>query len=165
MRRTLFILIAVLLMVSPAAAQENKLQDQKPAAPSATAETEKPKNEVERMLENAEKRGEKVLAACVSQDCGGSEKIEDGVVKGRALYLAKPAYPNIARMAHASGEVKVRVIIGEEGTVIAAAAVSGHPLLYGVSVAAARETTFTPTQLHGKPVKVTGVLTYQFVSK
>lgn len=61
MRRSLFTLIAVLLMISPAAAQENKPQDQKPTASTATDGTEKPKNEVERMLEESRNSGETVL--------------------------------------------------------------------------------------------------------
>lgn len=162
MRHTLLISIAVLVMLSPAAARENKTQEQKAATPAI----EKPKNEVERMLEGAAKRGEKVLVGCITEDCAGSDqKIESGVVIGKALHLAKPAYPNIARKAYAQGEVKVQVIIDEEGYVAAAVAISGHPLLYGVSAAAARETTFTPTLLQGKPVKVVGVLTYNFVAR
>lgn len=164
MRHTLFTLIIVLLLAPQALAQVRKIPAQQPSTP-ATTETEKPKNEVELMLEDAKKRGEPVLATCVKEDCGGSEKIGDGVETGRALRLAKPAYPPLARRAHVEGQVKVQVIIGEEGTVIAAAAVDGHPLLFGVSVAAARESTFSPTRLNGKPVKVVGVLEYSFVAQ
>jgi hypothetical protein len=39
---------------------------------------------------------------------------------------------------------------------MAAAAVSGHPLLPATSVAAARQARFTPTKIDGKPVLVTG---------
>jgi Gram-negative bacterial TonB protein C-terminal len=164
MRLTLFTLILTLLVISPVLAQENKAPDQKPSAPTSTTETEKPKNEVERILEDAAKSGEKILASCVAEPCG-SEIIDDGVEKGRALRLPQPRYPPIARAAHVSGEVKVQVIIDEEGKVIAAAAISGHPLLFGVSVAAAREATFTPTRLFGKPVKVFGEIQYNFVAK
>ena len=163
MRHTLLTLIFTLLTFSPVVAQETKPQDQKPTNPT-TAETEKPKNEVELMLEDSKKRGEMVLAACV-ENCDSEKAITGGVIKGKALHLAKPEYPRLARMAHAQGEVKVQVIIDEDGAVIKAAAVSGHPLLYAVSVAAARETKFTPTLWDGKPVKVTGVLTYNFVAQ
>lgn len=151
----------VLLITPKAVAHETKAQDQKPAA---ATETSKQKNEVDRLLEEAAKRGETVLVGCVSEDCvKDSAQITAGVERGKALHLATPSYPNIARKAKAEGEVKVQIIIDGEGKVIAAAAISGHPLLYGVSVKAARETTFTPTLLYGKPVKVTGVLTYNFV--
>ena len=46
--------------------------------------------------------------------------------------------------------------------VIAAKAVSGHPLLQAASVAAARNAKFTPTKMSGQPVKVQGVLIYTF---
>ena len=162
MRHILLTLIFTVLTASQVVAQETKPQDQKPANPTTT-ESEKPKNEVERLLEDSAKRGDMVLSACI-ENCG-SEAITGGVEKGRALHLPKPAYPNIARMGRASGEVKVMVLIDKQGNVIAAAAISGHPLLYAVSVAAARETKYTPTLLDGKPVKVTGVLTYNFIEK
>lgn len=162
MRHILLTLIFTLLAFSPVVAQETKPQDQKAATPTAT-ETEKPKNEVDLMLEDSKKRGEKVLAACI-ENCGSEGAIPSGVIKGKALHLPKPGYPRIARMGSASGEVIVQVIIGEEGNVIRAAAISGHPLLYAVSVAAARESKFTPTELDGKPVKVVGVLKYNFVT-
>jgi protein TonB len=91
--------------------------------------------------------------------------ISGGVLNGKAISLPKPAYPPIARQAHASGTVVVQVTIDENGSVISAHAVSGHPLLQGVAVAAARGARFSPTKLSGQPVKVTGVITYNFVAQ
>ena len=91
--------------------------------------------------------------------------ISGGVLNGKAISLPKPAYPPIARSAHASGTVVVQVTIDENGSVISAHAVSGHPLLQAVSVAAARGARFSPTKLSGQPVKVTGVITYNFVAQ
>ena len=88
-----------------------------------------------------------------------------GVLNGKALALPQPAYPPLARAAHASGTVTVQVLIDEEGNVIKAAAVDGHPLLQAASVAAAREAKFTPTLLEGEPVKVTGVIQYNFIAQ
>jgi len=92
-------------------------------------------------------------------------KIESGVLNGRALSLGRPAYPPIARAAHASGTVTVQVLIDEQGNVIAAHAVDGHPLLQAAAVGAARQARFSPTLLEGDPVKVTGVIKYNFVSR
>jgi TonB family protein len=86
----------------------------------------------------------------------------DGVLNGRALALPPPAYPPIARAAHAFGTVIVQVLIDEEGNVIAARAAKGHPLLQAAAVAAARQARFSPTLLEGEPVRVTGVITYEF---
>ena len=56
------------------------------------------------------------------------------------------------------------VTVDEDGNVISAAAVSGHPLLRAASVKAAREAKFAPVLLSGQPVKFTGVLVYNFVA-
>lgn len=89
--------------------------------------------------------------------------ISGGVLNGKAVSLPKPPYPAIARSAHASGTVTVQVTIDENGNVISARAVSGHPLLQAAAVSAARQAKFSPTKLSGQPVKVTGVITYNFV--
>jgi len=91
--------------------------------------------------------------------------ISGGVLNGKAVSLPKPPYPAIARQAHASGTVTVQVTIDENGNVISAHAISGHPLLQAVAVAAARGAKFSPTKLSGQPVKVTGVITYNFVAQ
>ena len=88
--------------------------------------------------------------------------ISGGVLNGKAIKLAQPPYPPIARAAHASGQVTVQVLLDENGNVISATAVSGHPLLQPAAVAAARASKFTPTLLSGQPVKVTGVLIFNF---
>lgn len=91
--------------------------------------------------------------------------ISGGVLNGKAISLPHPPYPPIAKQAHASGTVVVQVTIDENGNVISAHAVSGHPLLQAVAVAAARGAKFSPTKLSGQPVKVTGVITYNFVAQ
>jgi protein TonB len=91
--------------------------------------------------------------------------ISGGVLNGKAISLPKPAYPPIARAAHASGTVVVQVLIDENGNVVSAHAVSGHPLLQAVAVGAARQAKFSPTKLSGQPVKVTGVIQYNFVAQ
>jgi len=91
--------------------------------------------------------------------------ISGGVLNGKAISLPKPPYPPIAKQARASGTVVVQVVIDENGNVISAHAVSGHPLLQAVSVTAARQARFSPTKLSGQPGKVTGVITYNFVAQ
>ncbi len=88
--------------------------------------------------------------------------ISGGVVNGKATNLVKPPYPAAARAVRASGAVNVQVTIDESGNVISASAVSGHPLLRAAAVQAARSSKFSPTLLSGQPVKVTGVIVYNF---
>ena len=92
-----------------------------------------------------------------------SKIISGGVLNGKATSLPIPAYPAAARAVNAEGTIIVEVVIDEEGSVNTATAVSGHPLLRAASVDAARGAKFTPTLLMGEPVKVTGVITYNFV--
>jgi len=91
--------------------------------------------------------------------------ISGGVLNGKAISLPRPAYPAVARAARASGTVTVQVTIDESGKVISARAVGGHPLLQQAAVQAAYGARFSPTQLSGQPVKVTGVITYNFVAQ
>lgn len=91
--------------------------------------------------------------------------ISGGVLNGKAIRLVTPPYPAIARSAHASGSVQVQVLIDENGNVLSAHAVSGHPLLQAAAVAAARASKFSPTKLSGQPVKVNGVIIYNFVAQ
>jgi protein TonB len=59
--------------------------------------------------------------------------------------------------------VTVQITVDEGGRVVSASAVSGHPLLRAAAEGAARQARFSPTLLSGQPVKVTGVITYNFV--
>ncbi|HEY0429096.1 MAG TPA: energy transducer TonB [Pyrinomonadaceae bacterium] len=88
--------------------------------------------------------------------------ISGGVLNGKAKTLVKPAYPEAAKAVRASGAVNIQVTIDEEGNVISATAVSGHPLLRAASEEAARASKFSPTMLEGVPVKVTGIIVYNF---
>jgi TonB family protein len=91
--------------------------------------------------------------------------INGGVLNGKATSLPVPVFPAIARQAHASGTVNVEVLISEGGEVVAAHAVSGHPLLQASAVTAARQASFAPTRLNGEPVRVSGILVYNFVAQ
>jgi TonB family protein len=111
-------------------------------------------------------RGATPVVTIIGQAKGASTtegSIAGGVLNGKAVALPKPVYPTIARAAHASGTVVVQVLIDEEGNVVSAHAVSGHPLLQAASVAAAREAKFLPTTLSGQRVKVTGVIQFNFI--
>ena len=85
-----------------------------------------------------------------------------GVVNGQATYLPKPAYPTTALAVRAEGKVNVQVLIDERGRVVSATAVSGNGLLRSAAESAARSARFTPTKLSDVPVKVTGVIVYNF---
>lgn len=89
--------------------------------------------------------------------------VSKGVITGLALSLPKPMYPPIAKQARANGPVNVQVLIDETGKVISAKAVTGHPLLLAAAQQAAYGARFSPTKLGDQAVKVSGVITYNFV--
>jgi protein TonB len=88
--------------------------------------------------------------------------VSGGVLQGSAIKKIQPPYPPIAKAARASGAVQVQVTISEDGRVMDAAVVSGHPLLRDAALQAAKQWVFKPTELSGVPVKVQGVLTFNF---
>jgi TonB family protein len=133
--------------------------------------SEKVKGEVDLKLDELKARHETVLFACLeSTGCEPLKKgqfidgrlIQEDPARGKAINLPKPAYPAMARAAHASGTVEVEVVVDEEGKVIAAQAISGHPLLHVAALKAAREATFIPVLVDGKPFKIAGIINYNF---
>ncbi|MEP6705447.1 MAG: energy transducer TonB, partial [Acidobacteriota bacterium] len=86
----------------------------------------------------------------------------EGVINGKATFLPNPPYPKPAEMIGAYGIVNVQVTIDESGKVISSKAVSGHPLLRGTAESAAWKAKFSPTYLSKVPVKVTGVIVFNF---
>lgn len=87
----------------------------------------------------------------------------EGVVNGKATFLPKPIYSAAAKAVNAQGKVDVQVTIDEAGNVISARAVSGNALLRPAAEDAARRAKFSVTYLSRVPVKVTGVIIYNFV--
>ncbi len=89
-------------------------------------------------------------------------RVSGGVLAGRAIEKPQPEYPLMARQAGVTGAVVVEVIVSEQGRIISARAISGHPLLRDAAVQAARGWIFQPTELEGVPVKVIGTITFNF---
>lgn len=86
----------------------------------------------------------------------GDELLE-GVVKWE-----EPEYPPIARLARAGGPVVVELEINEQGDVVSARVVSGHPLLQAATLKAARAWKFKPAKVNDVPVRLAGSITYTF---
>jgi len=108
--------------------------------------------------------GQIVYNFLADNDKAPPKMISGGVLNGKAISLPHPEYPQAAAAVRASGAVSVQVTIDENGNVISAAAASGHPLLRAAAESAAREAKFSPTLLSGNPVKVSGILTYNFAA-
>ena len=91
--------------------------------------------------------------------------VEGGFMNGSAVELPKAIYPEAARKSHASGTVQVQVLVDETGSVILATAVFGPEELREAAVKAAQRAKFKPKIVDGVPVKVKGILTYDFVAQ
>ena len=89
--------------------------------------------------------------------------VSEGVIRAKVLEMPKPAYPILALKARIQGPVNVQILVDETGKVVSAQAVKGSPMLTQAAVDAARRARFTPTKLGDQPVKVQGVITYNFV--
>ncbi len=84
------------------------------------------------------------------------------VLNGDAISLPKPSYPRTAAALNLEGTVRIQITIDEAGNVISAKAADGHPFFRPVAEQAARNAKFRPTLLNDVPVKVTGVIVYNF---
>jgi len=88
------------------------------------------------------------------------------ILNGRALDLPRPEYPRDARQLGLSGMVVILVEIDEKGKVLSAKDIcQGLPFLTEASINAALRARFSPTLLSGQPIKVTGVIQYNFIKR
>lgn len=89
--------------------------------------------------------------------------IDKGTLNFSSISMPAPIYPPAALTIKAEGEVKIRTVIDEDGTVYSATPYSGHPFLRIPAKNAACQAKFNQTLLSGQPVKVAGFLIYNFV--
>ena len=99
-----------------------------------------------------------------SKEESSDQKSKEKVEKGALIEAPPPVYPEEAKEQKIEGTVAVTITIGEDGNVIFAKAKSGPEPLYGASEEAAYKARFKPTTKDGKPVKVAGVMSYNFVA-
>jgi protein TonB len=85
------------------------------------------------------------------------------MLMSKIVSLPKPVYPTIAKQIRAQGPVNVQILVDENGKVVSAHAVAGNATLTRAAEEAAMRARFTPTVLNNQPIKVQGVITYNFV--
>lgn len=86
-----------------------------------------------------------------------------GVLNGKAVSKPHPAYPAAAKAERVQGMVVVQILVGTDGRVETTHVVSGPALLRQAAAEAVSQWSFSPTLLNGQPVKVSGVVTVNFV--
>jgi protein TonB len=67
-------------------------------------------------------------------------------------------------MAHISGTVRLKAVIGADGSVEDLTLISGHPLLVQAAEAAVKQWIYKPTLLNGQPVEVDTEIDVHFVA-
>ncbi len=77
-------------------------------------------------------------------------------------YSVQPDYPTLAKQERISGAVVVNAVIDEQGNVVQAHVVSGHPLLITAALNAVLQWKYQPTLLNGTPVAVEMEVTVHF---
>ena len=92
-----------------------------------------------------------------------TQRLTSVVLTSKAINLPQPVYPQLARQIHIGGPVVIQILVDEQGKVVSAQPLSGHPTLVGAAKEAAMRARFTPTVLNGQAVKVQGMITYNFV--
>jgi protein TonB len=84
----------------------------------------------------------------------------ESFIRARAIFRVIPVYHSTG--SSAQGDVIVRVIINEDGTVEDVESIRGHTPLKELAEEAARQWRFEPVLVNGQPVEVESVLTFRF---
>lgn len=86
------------------------------------------------------------------------------LIYSSAIRRVVPLYPPKARKSHIVGLATVEMLIDEGGDVLWVRAVSGHEFFKEAATAAARGWKFPPSTARGRPVRIIGLLTFNFTS-
>lgn len=89
-------------------------------------------------------------------------RVSGNVQAANLIHKTVPLYPDQARNAGISGEVRMSAIIGRDGTIQHLEFISGHPLLVQAALDAALTWVYKPTLLNGAPVEVDTTITVSF---
>lgn len=90
------------------------------------------------------------------------QPLEVGSLIDKATQKIAPSYPTTAKTARVSGLVKVFVTVGENGLVTKVERSDGPSLLRGAAETAARQWKFQPVMVDGKPIRMTGYISFNF---
>jgi protein TonB len=88
--------------------------------------------------------------------------IGGNVQEAMLIHRVIPVYPQLARQARISGEVKYSAIISREGLVQSLTLMHGHPLLVAAALDAIRQWRYRPTILNGDPAEVVTTIIVTF---
>jgi TonB family protein len=88
--------------------------------------------------------------------------VDVGSLIDKATQKIAPGYPATAKTARISGVVKVFIIVDEKGTVTKIERSDGPSLLRAAAESAAKQWKFQPVIIDGKPIPMTGYISFNF---
>jgi TonB family protein len=80
----------------------------------------------------------------------------------KLIHSVDPDYPQAARVAHIQGEVRLLVVVGEDGKTHDIRLVRGHPLLAQAAMDAVKSWKYTPASCPSGPVSVESLVLVSF---
>jgi hypothetical protein len=92
-----------------------------------------------------------------------NNKVADDDITSSVAKLPKPEIPQNLKWTKKDGLVNVEFSVNEKGDVLTAKAVSGLAALKKPSETAALESKFSPPTFEGEPLRMSGVIVYNFV--
>jgi TonB family protein len=90
------------------------------------------------------------------------QPLEVGSLIDKATQKIAPSYPSTAKTARVSGVVKVFILVDEKGVVSKIERSDGPSLLRGAAETAAKQWKFQPVVVDGKPIRMTGFISFNF---
>jgi protein TonB len=101
----------------------------------------------------------------VESDQVGAQKrvrISSGLADSLVIYHPAPQYPQMARIAHITGDVILKITIDRTGEVTDVSATQGHPILIQSAIDAVRQWRYRPYVLNGEAVEVESTVKLQY---
>ncbi|HEY3928316.1 MAG TPA: energy transducer TonB [Candidatus Koribacter sp.] len=103
-----------------------------------------------------------VPAVLVAQSPDTPQQMKEKEARKHLLDHPKPSYPPIARAAHVWGDVRIAVLIDNDGKVSEEKFLGGPPMLQQAALETVKHWTFTPFTTAGVTHEVVTVLTVPF---
>jgi len=92
----------------------------------------------------------------------GAIRIEPADQQRRLIHAIAPEYPDVARLAGIEGDVTLRILVSEDGTIGDITPLSGPPILARAVIRAVEHWRYAPVLVNGRPVGVVSTVTLAF---
>ncbi|HEX9927274.1 MAG TPA: TonB family protein [Pyrinomonadaceae bacterium] len=94
--------------------------------------------------------------------CETAKIYQTFILNNKAIFLAKPEYPQELKADGITGSVSVWVALDERGKVVSASAFSGHSELRKHALEAVKKSKFKRIIRCGAPIKINGMVIFNF---